>query len=448
MSKRRRWRCPALALGAVMAVAPPIASGQTIGVVDSAAVAEVRDLIRQANPELDARRAALAAAEARVPAAGALGPAVLSAELEEVPDGFDVTEAGSFRLDLSREVSGGGRRAASRAVAGQAVARARLEVALVERALLAQAEGLLAHYLGSIAVAERLSAQDSLLTGAEDAVTARFAVGESRYVDVLRLRAERLRTRAEIAQARTEALRGRRGLIGLVGPIDTAIQRLTRSLDQLAERAPAVMDALAFPPPPSTDSLVAVSAPVQLAEVAVQEAEAGLQLTAAEQRTRVNASVGVQRFGGDDGQHRIGPTLGASVTLPFTDRGAGRATRLAAERNILAARAEQRAALSRARASLGAARDRYETAVANAALFEAALMRGAREERENALASYRTGTLSLLELLDFERAVTQAEVSQNRSRIAAAEALADLLAGGADIPEHTLSDADLPGGGS
>ncbi len=185
MNNGPRWRLRALALCIVLAAAPSAAPGQTIGGVDSATMGEVRDLIGRANPELDARRAALAAAEARIPPAGALGPAVLSAELEEVPDGFDVTEAGSLRLDLSRELSGGGRRAASRVVADQAVARARLELGLVERGLLSRIEGLIVHYLGSLAVAERLSGQDSLLAGAEDAVTTRFAVGESRYVDVL-----------------------------------------------------------------------------------------------------------------------------------------------------------------------------------------------------------------------------------------------------------------------
>jgi hypothetical protein len=181
-----RWRLRALALSLALAAAPSVAAGQTIGGVDSASMGEVLDLISRANPELDARRAALAAAEARVPAAGALGPAVLSAELEEVPDGFDVSEAGSFRLDLSRELLGGGRKAASRAAADQAVARARLELALVERGLLARIEGLIVHYLGSLTIAERLSGQDSLLAGAEGAVTARFAVGEGATVPVPR----------------------------------------------------------------------------------------------------------------------------------------------------------------------------------------------------------------------------------------------------------------------
>lgn len=445
MKNERCWRFLALALALAMALSAPTASAQTVGGADSIAVEEVRKLIRQANPELDARRAAIAAAAARVPAAGALGPALLSAELEEVPDGFDVTDAGSFRLDLGREVSGGGRGAASRAMAGQAVARARVELTLAERGLLARAGGLLVHHLGSLAVAERLAAQDSLLAGVEEALTTRFAVGQSRYVDVLRLRAERLQNRAEIAEARSEALRGRQGLFALIEPTDTVVRQLTVLLDRLAERAQVVMHAVAFPPAPSLDSLVAVSAPIQLAEVALRQAEAGVLVAAAEHRARVNASVGVQRFEGEDGRHSIGPTMGASVTLPFTARGAGRASRLAAEHNVLVARAEQRAAVSTARASLRAALDRYEVAVANAALFQAGLMRGARDERENALAGYRTGALSLLELLDFERALVQAEVSQQRSRIAAAQALADLLGAGADVT-HRMSGEPSPGG--
>jgi len=428
--------------------APNLATSQAIGGPDSLIVVEVQDIIRRTNPELHARRAALTAAEARVPGAGSFAPAVLSAELEEVPGGFDVAQAGSFRVDLSRELFSGGRRGARRALAAQVAERARLELTLVERSLLASASSFLVRYLGGIAVAERLAAQDSLLAGAQDAVTTRFAVGDSRYVDVLRLRAERLRTRVEIAQARAEALRGRRTLTGLAEPADTVLGQLAARLDRLASRAPETLEMLSFPPVPNLDSLVQASAPVQLAEVGQREAAAGVRLAIAEQRTRVNASVGVQRFGGDDGGHRVGPTLGASVTLPFTAGAAGRAARRAAEQELVGTRAELRGAKALARAELGAALDQYEVAVANAALFEPALLRGAREERENALAIYRTGTLSLLELLDFERALTQAEISRLRSRVAAAEAFAELMAGAANVPEHSPFPAALPGGES
>lgn len=46
------------------------------------------------HPSLDARRANIAAAEARARAAGAGTPVALDAEIEEVPSGLEVTRAG------------------------------------------------------------------------------------------------------------------------------------------------------------------------------------------------------------------------------------------------------------------------------------------------------------------------------------------------------------------
>lgn len=439
----RHAAAPALAL---LALWPSTGAGQTIAGADSVLAGELEALIQQTNPELRAREAALAAAEARVRAAGSYGPVVLSAEFEEVPDGIDLGHAGSLRLDLSREVFSGGLPAARRSLASRAVDRAHRELALARRSLLARADGALGRYLGSIAISRRLAGQDSLLAGAQDAVTSRFAVGAARYVDVIRLRTERLRTQVEVAQARTDALQARRSLFGLAGPEDSIVAVLEAKLDQLALRAPLLLERFSFPSPPTLDSLVAASASVQLAEVAVHQADAGARLAKAAQRTRVSASLGIQRFADEAGGHVVGPTIGAAMTLPFTARGAGRAAIEAAEHERVASKAELRGSLARATAVLGAARDRYEAAMANARLFESALLQGAREERENALASYRVGSLSLLELLDFERALTQAEISRTRSLIAAAEALAELLAGASEVPERTGPATDLSGG--
>ena len=439
----RRAVAPVLALFVLW---PSTGAGQTIVGPDSVLVSELDTLIRQTNPELRAREAALAAAEARVRAAGSYGPVVLSAELEEVPNGLDVGQGGSFRLDLSRELFSGGLPAARRSLASRAVDRARRELTLARRSLLARADGALGRYLGGLAVSRRLAAQDSLLAGAQDAVTSRFAVGAARYVDVLRLRTERLRTQVEAAQARTEALQARRSLLGLVGPEDSIVAVFGAKLDRLALRAPLLLERFSFPSPPALDSLVAASASVQLAEVAVQQADAGVRLAKAGQRTRVGLSLGVQRFGDEANGHVVGPTVGASMTLPFTARGAGRATIEAAEHERVASTAELRGNRARATAVLGAARDRYEAAIANARLFESALLQGAREERENALAGYRVGSLSLLELLDFERALTQAEISRTRSLVTAAEALAELLAGAFEVPGRSGPATDLSGG--
>ena len=91
------------------------------------------------------------------------------------------------------------------------------------------------------------------------------------------------------------------------------------------------------------------------------------------------------------------------------------------------AEAERGATENRVSSALAVAADRYETARAQIAAYDAALLRGAREERESALAAYRANTMSLIELLDFERALAQAEVSRMRSQAEAADALLDLL---------------------
>ena len=97
-----------------------------------------------------------------------------------------------------------------------------------------------------------------------------------------------------------------------------------------------------------------------------------------------------------------------------------------AEREVDAARAEQRAALASARARIGAAVERYDAAREQIALYDSALLQAARAEREGALAAYRTGDFTLIELLDFERALARAEIDRLRSRMAAADALAAL----------------------
>ena len=88
---------------------------------------------------------------------------------------------------------------------------------------------------------------------------------------------------------------------------------------------------------------------------------------------------------------------------------------------------------------IAAAAARYLGASERVGIYEAALLSGARAERDVALANYRDGTLSLLELLDFERALVDAEVGRLESLLAAADAWADLLeAQGSESPTFVL----------
>ncbi|MGH7720331.1 MAG: TolC family protein [Gemmatimonadaceae bacterium] len=414
--------------------------------VDSAAVRQLKEAARAQNAGIVARRAALDAARSRLRAAGFGPAAMLSAEMEVVPNGRAVGSAGSIRADLSREFLSGALRSARRGIAERDVERAQAELELAERSVGARVDRALTLAIGALAIARRFAAEDSLLASAEEGVRTRFAIGEARYVDVLRLRTERLRVQTDAAAALTEARIRRQTLFALLAEspdigstaivVDSAITRELR--DPLRIPLPAA---------PALDSLIALSSAARLCSIAVARAQASRRLTRAEQRPTIIASIGAQRFARDAGGSTVGPTIGASVSLPFTARRGNQAAITAADRGIAAAEASRQAAIASVRAESTAAYQRYEAARERLLLFDAALLRGAREERESALAAYRSGELSLVELLDFERALARAEIARLRSRMDAADALADLIAGATDESDGSHTAFTLPPGG-
>ena len=157
-------------------------------------------MLERWSPDLSARRAVLAAVQARLGATGFWAPLTVSGGIEEVP-GAAFTNARSARVEVSREFApglGGARRALVQAD----VERATLELDLARRRLLARAAQHLTRAVGATAIVHRLAAEDSLLVATEDALRARFAIGAARYVDVLRIRTERLRVQSELAAAK------------------------------------------------------------------------------------------------------------------------------------------------------------------------------------------------------------------------------------------------------
>jgi outer membrane protein, heavy metal efflux system len=391
---------------------------------DSARI-QLKERIRSTSPALATKRAAVEAAQARRTAAGLLSPVVLSAEVEEVPSFAKVVGAQSMRIDLGRDLLPRGRRDAERAIADTDVERARVELEIAERAIDVLADQLVVRAGGGAAIAARLASEDSLLRGAEEALRARFAVADARYVDVLRLRTERLRVETELHRARAEYRIARGQLIRLAALTDTSsIATLVNAA--VASEAAHVLAGSPLPLHP-IDSVPAIAGARRLAALSVQRAEANRRLIRSELRSAFTPSLGLQRFAETNGSSSIGLTAGLSLSLPFTARAAAQARSTIAEREVALARAEQAATEASLSTALATASDRYETARIQIASFDAALLRGARDEREAALAAYRTGGMSLLELLDFERALAQAEVSRIRSHIEAAEALLQYL---------------------
>ncbi len=424
-SHRRRRHClqtATLLLGLTAGPAPGAAQ-DLLSLTDPEWTRAVAEAVERHSPELAAARAALEAAQARAGAAGYAPPAVFSGEVDDVPDGYDVTGAG-YKLEIGREFLTGGRGTAARALAATDVRRAEAELFAARRRIAARTFQHLSRAIASTRTAARLAAEDSLLLSAEPAVRDRFSVGEARYVDVLRLRTERLRVQTERAESVARARAARAALLGLAGsggaPIVSALVD-----SALATPEPAPEQAT-LPPAPSLDSLLALSGEFRLAEAAVERARAETVVLRAEQRPRIAASIGAQRRV-EDGASTFGPTLGVSVSLPFTARAANRAAAEAAEREAAAAEAALRATTAEVRAELASALAHYEAARERMAAFDPGLIRLAREERESALAAYRTGDMSLIELLDFERALARAEIERLEARADAAQAYANLI---------------------
>ncbi|MEX2608679.1 MAG: TolC family protein [Gemmatimonadota bacterium] len=424
---RRYATCAARAAACIVVICSSTFATRAAAQESGAAAALGHDVlsgtITRSSPELQALRAELESARARAAAAGYAGPVVLSGEIEDVPNGYDIGGA-AIRVELGREFLTGGRSTAARALAAADVAAAEASLQAAGRRLEARVVQELTRLWTAKGTARRLAGEDSLLFSAEGSLRARFSVGEARYVDVLRLRTERLRIQTDRADAVADARVAREALLGLGGP-DVA-PLIASTLDSLTATSARWEEPL--PPVPSLDSLLALSGDVRMAEATVQRARATLDVVRAEQRPRLAASVGAQRTVGESGNSRFGPVLGASVSLPFTRRHANESAELAAERQLEAARAARAAVVATVRASLAGSLVRYEAARERLAEFDATLLRGAREERESALAAYRTGNLSLIELLDFERALARAEIERLRARAQAAEAFANLIA--------------------
>ena len=392
----------------------------------------LRAALLDASPVLAARRAALAAATARGAALGFAAPATLNAEIEDVP-GVRVAD-GSARLEVGREFLSAARRRAERSVGAAEVRVAAVGLEAAARQILATGARSYIAAIGWRAITARLAGQDSLLASAEISLRARFATGQARYVDVLRLRTERLRVQMDRAQALTEA---RAGLITLEALLGGDSVRMAEAAPSLAAArasgsiagANASVLSIALPAAPALEDLVALAGDVRLASTQVDVATALRGLALARQRPSYAATLGVQRLSGDAGGTRYGPVVAFGMTLPFTAGAANRAASLAADADVAASLATRTAATTTTRGAVAAARARYEADRERLASYDAALLLAAREERASALAAYRTGDLSLLELVDFERALAQAEIGRLRALLDGYAALADLLSG-------------------
>ena len=409
-------------LVALLALAPIAASAQApIG----PHLARLRGITRDSSAALQALRAEVALADGRARATG-FGPAMVAElEIEDIPGGLALPQAGSMRLDLWRQLPNRARARAQRAAAGIEREVAALTLNAAERWIEARINLSLLQGSGSTRIARRLAAEDSLLTETEITLRERFAVAGARYLDVLRLRTERLRLQSDLHSASTNARVARKELIALVGlPESSATALVDSALAEAIRTDPRLWLAEEL----RIDSLVASALVVGKAALTTRAAQLASDLVRANQRPDIAAGLGLQRFATESGGHAIGPTIGLSVSLPFTANRSNQLAREAATLQISAAESAELAAGARVRAAITIRGERYNALRERLVLFDSALLAGAADERETALSAYRNGSITLLDFLDFERALRGVEVEVLQLRISAASTLLDIYA--------------------
>lgn len=358
-------------------------------------------------------------------ATGQAAPLTFSAGLSEAPIG--ALDQGNLRAEVARDLRTGARRRAERSVADADVRLADVEIEAAERAASADVFRSVVTAALLRRIDNRLNAEDVLLRDAEETVRARFSTGDARYVDVLRLRTERLHVQGDRSSVAADERLSRAGLNVLSNPATRSV--MIALADTLATKPVEEYWRVLLPDLDSTravDSLLALSSTDKRLAVDELRAAAQVDLSAAERKSQLSGYAGVQRIGQANNGPTFGPSLGFTMTLPFTASRANALMNQAFVVSLSAVRETRRVNKATISAQLTAAVEQYRAQRTRLAVFDAALLRGAGEERESALSSYRTGELSLTELLDFERAMSRAEIERLRALIDAVDALADL----------------------
>lgn len=401
-----------------------------LGAQRPAALERLHEAARLAAPALVRLRAERAVAEAAVAAAAPAAPLTLELETEGVPDGIRLDRAQQLRLMAVRDFPGGAARRAARDLADAERERVVRRLALADAAVIAAVERDAAAWRIALRIRERQDAADSLLTAVEATLRARFAAGDARYVDVLRLRTERLRAATERARTGARAAAAREALLGLTA--DTPAVRA--ALDALAA------DTLWFTVLPESAPATGSEGLDALLAADLAAADAAVARARGDARPQWSGGIGLQRFQDGD-RFTLGPAVMVGVTLPGTARGATAARIALAEAEREAHRAANAATRAEVRTARVRAQAAYEAARHRVAAFDATLLLGARAERDAALDAYAAGRLTLLELLDFERALLGAELERLEALADARNALAAIAAAAAGVaPEEPSHD--------
>lgn len=386
-------------LAAVPLQAPPAPAASPIDLPTAIRLALAQPRLRAAGHEVAAAQAAIEQA-GRYP----------NPTLEYLREG-EQAGARTITIQINQPIELGGKRQARIALAEGDAALARSELSALRREVRAE---VVAAFHAVLVARERqqLAALLADLAARSVEVAARqVAAGKAPPIDATRARLAALEASTELNTAGAELALARTRLGALVGRPGVVLEpaaQLDAPLPQLA-------------PLPALLARLPEAAPVRRARSALAAQGAQVEAERAARIPDLTLSVGSQRA---DEVGRRQAVLGLSVPLPLFDRNSGRLG--AALRRADRAREELAAAESAAAAELSAAHTRFEAARQEATLLREQAIPDARSAHALTLKGFEHGKFALLDVLDAQRTLAQAQARQWSALLAAWQAYADI----------------------
>ena len=393
-----------------------IVSSTSPSQADPITISEAIHRASDSSPAVIQAQGSVAAAEARARQAGVrlnpeLGLAVESFAGTGPYRGFNETET---TLSVSQRIELGGKRSARRELAEAELLTAQISLLQARTEAVGDARGRFAEL--SVARDRLQLAQEAEARARELARVVGILVDAGREPPLRALRAQAAAAESEAARRAAEAnlSQAASALASVLGQADVLLEPEgsydlpdSASIRQLAANIAS----------PSAGAPL----PVRLAMAERDAAQARLRLQQAAGVPDITGDLGVRRF---EATRDVALVAGISVPIPIADRNrnavqAARVEVELADARLAQARIENVRKIRDARSALAAAIARV-SALQNSGLEQA------REAVRLANIGYRAGKFSLLELIDAQDALNQAESALLDARLARAQAAATL----------------------
>lgn len=388
----------------------------TTSLADPITISEAIHRASESSPAVIQARGSVAAAEARARQAGArlnpeLGLAVESFAGTGPYRGFGQAET---TLSVSQRFELGGKRSARRELAEADLLTA--QITFIQARI--EAVGDARTRFAELSVArDRLQlAREAEAQARELARVVSILVDAGREPPLRALRAQAAAAEAEAVRRAAESnlSQAASALASVLGKADVSLEpEGPYDLSDVASIKPLAIAAIG----PSTG----VPLPVRLAMAERDSARARLRLQQAAAVPDITADLGVRRF---EATRDVALVAGISVPIPIADRNRNAVQAARVEAELADLRLEQ-ARIENVR-KIRDAQSALASANARVAAFATSGLGQAREAVRLANIGYRAGKFSLLELIDAQDALNQAESALLDARLARAQAAATL----------------------